>query len=90
MNNLNISQAISLMREGMPVARLDWENDRFIYLVPANEYPAQTEVAKTLAKENGKVPYLEYIAEATDKGIKMYSPTCEDILAEDWITVKLA
>lgn len=87
---MNIGQAVNLLKSGQPIARDKWENDKFIYLVPANEYPAITEVAKSIAKENGKVPYLEYIAMATKEGITIYNPTCDDILANDWRTLQFA
>lgn len=85
---MNLSQAIELMKVGKSVAREGWNDGSFIYLVPANEYPAVTEIAKSIAKENGKVPYLSYIAKATKLGIAMYSPTHEDLLSNDWVQVR--
>jgi len=85
---MNISQAVELMRAGKSVTRESWNDGSFIYLVPANEYPAITDIAKSIAKENGKVPYLEYIARATKLGIAIYSPTCDDILSDDWVPVR--
>lgn len=84
---LDFGSALKLVKEGKKVARAGWNGkDMFIYFVPANEYEAQTEVARKTFGE--KVPYGAYLAMKTAENVVVpyvASQTC--ILAEDWYEV---
>ncbi len=59
----------------------------FAYIVPANIYPAQTEVA--IQTFGQLVPYRSYWALKTAQNdIATWSPSGSDSLAEDWMVVE--
>ena len=46
---MNFGQAIEAAKEGKKVAREGWNgSNMFAYIVPANSYPAQTEMIKSI------------------------------------------
>ena len=72
--------------EAKVVLRLEQKPGMFAYIVPANTYPAQTEIAKAWFGENGMVPYRAYWALKTaQEDVATWSPSGSDSLAEDWI-----
>ena len=85
---LNFGQAVELMKIGAKVARTGWNGKgMFLYHVPANSYPAQTEVAKKAFGE--MVEYGAYIAMKTAQGnVVPWLASQTDVLAEDWEIVE--
>ena len=81
--------AIKAAKEGLKVARTGWSGaGMFAYIVEANSYPAQTDIAKD-AFPSGMVPYREYWALKTAQNdVSTWAPSGSDSLAEDWIVVK--
>ena len=60
----------------------------FIYLVPANNYPAQTGAAKSHFGEDALVPYGAYLAMKTAQdNVVPWLASQTDILATDWEVV---
>lgn len=95
---MNFGQAIEVLKNGERVSRDGWNGKgMFLYLVPANSYPAQTDVAKfywagkeTGTAENGMplVPYGPYIAMKTaQENVVPWLASQTDVLAEDWDVV---
>lgn len=86
----NFGDAILGAREGYKVARSGWNGSgMFTYIVPANSYPAQTEIAKSHFGEGNLVPYREYWALKTaQEDVATWSPSGSDSLANDWCTVE--
>ena len=82
---MNFSQALESLKHGkVRVHRTGWNGkNMFLYLVPANHYPAQTDIAK---QEFGKiVPYGPYIAIKTSQGnVVPWLASQTDLLADDW------
>ena len=85
----NFGDAILAAKEGYRVSRIGWNGSgMFAYIVPANTYPAQTDIALK-AFPDGKVPYREYWALKTAQNdIATWAPSGSDSLAEDWCTVE--
>jgi len=96
---LSFGHAIAAMKAGHKVARAGWNGKgMFLYLVPANAYPAQTEVAKFywcdkegsdrgLQQDTGHilVPYGAYIAMKTaQENVVPWLASQTDMLADDW------
>jgi hypothetical protein len=80
---MNIGGAVLGTQDGHRVCRMSWTDGRFIYYVPANEYPAQTDVAK--AEFGEMVQYNPYFAmKNADGTVSMYTPTVDDLIAQDW------
>jgi hypothetical protein len=83
--HLSFSHALELLKEGRPVTRCGWNGkNMFIYLVPGNEYPAQTEIAKNYFGE--RVPYGPYIAMKTAQEVVVpWLASQSDMLSGDWM-----
>jgi hypothetical protein len=83
---LTFGQAIEAAKQGKKVARKGWNGaGMFAYIVPANSYPAVSEVAKSHFGENAMVPYREYWALKTAQNdVATWSPSGSDSLANDW------
>lgn len=85
---LTFGDAIVLLKEGQKVCRLGWNGKgMFVYLVPANRYPAQTDAAKSFfgSEYGGMVPYNAYLAiKNVDNTVSTWVPSVNDVLAEDW------
>jgi hypothetical protein len=83
---LNFGQALDALKAGARVARRGWNGKHmFVYLVPANRYPAQTAAAKAFFGEAGMVPYNAYLAlKGADDTVSTWAPSGSDALAEDW------
>lgn len=87
--SMTFGQAVEAAKKGCKVARIGWNGSgMFAYLVPANKYPAQTEMIKGVF-ENDMVPYREYWALKTAQNdVAMWAPSGSDSLANDWIIVE--
>ena len=75
------------LKLGRKVMRKGWNGKgMYVYYVPAQSYPAVTEIAK---KEFGTmVPYGAYIAMKTAQGnVVPWLASQTDILAEDWVLI---
>lgn len=78
--------ALKYLKKGSKLARGEWDDDRFLYYVPAASYPSVTDVAKETFGPMTK--YQAYLALAIGDEVIPYSPTTEDVLAVDWILIK--
>lgn len=73
------------------VARAGWNGkDMFLYYVDEGKYPAKSEIARKYWGETALVPYQPYIAMKTVQGtVVPWLASQTDILADDWIVVKV-
>ena len=87
----NFSNALNWLKSGRKVSREGWNGKgMFIYLVPANEYPANGNKNGTMKGvfPGDMVPYGAYIAMKTAQNIVTpWVCSQTDLLAEDWETV---
>jgi len=83
---MDFGNALVALKEGKPVFRTGWNGKgMFVYLVPANSYPVQTEAAKSFFGEGSLVPYNAYLAiKNVDNTVSTWVPSVNDCLAEDW------
>ena len=81
---MNFEDALPLLKDGYKLARQSWNApDQFVYMVGANSYPAQTDVAK--AHFGDMVPYEAYFALKTVRNtVATWVPSVGDLLADDW------
>lgn len=81
----DFSTALDALKNGKRITRVGWNwKGMFAYYVPANEYPAQTDVAKEHIWET--VKYRAYMAIKTAQwDVAVWSPSGSDILESDWI-----
>lgn len=85
-SRFDFGEAIRRLKDGQSVAREGWNGkDMFLYLVPANSYPPNTDAAKEAF--NGElVPYGAYIAMKTAQGnVVPWLASQTDMLEEDWM-----
>lgn len=77
--------AIDALKDGHQVTRTGWNGKgMFVYYVPAQSYPTQTEAAR--ARFGDSVPYAAYLALVTNQGnVATWTPSITDIFANDWI-----
>lgn len=88
MGTVSFSYALDGLKAKLAVKRESWEEGKFMYLVPAASYPAQTGIAKQHFKDS-LVPYDAYIALKEINGrVSFWTPTMSDLLSEDWIVLK--
>lgn len=94
---MNFGQALEALKSGERVARSGWNGKgMFLYYVPSNSYPAQTEAARAYfvdkqppRPENSVsailVPYGAYIAMKTAQdNVVPWLASQTDVLADDW------
>lgn len=83
---MNFGDAIKELKLGKRLQRTGWNGKGlFIYLVPANSYPAQTGAAKEHFGDGAMVPYAAYLAiKNVDETVSTWAPSINDTLAEDW------
>lgn len=92
---LSFGHAVEALKSGKKVARAGWNGKgMWLYLVPANSYPAQTDAAKaywsgrTFHKQDDGtpfVPYGAYIAMKTaQENVVPWLASQTDVLANDW------
>lgn len=92
---LSFGHAIEALKAGKKVARAGWNGKgMWLYLVPANGYPAQTDAAKAYWRGKGGntedtpvpvVPYGAYIAMKTaQENVVPWLASQTDVLADDW------
>ena len=81
---MNFEVALALLKGGDKLARFSWNQaGQFVYMVPANSYPAQTEAAKSHFGD--MVPYEAYFALKTVRDtVVTWVPSIGDLLANDW------
>jgi len=86
--NMTFGDALVMLKDGKRVSRAGWNGKgMFVYLVPANSYPAQTDVARDCFGE--MVPYNPYMAiKNVDDTVSTWVPSVNDALAEDWAVVE--
>lgn len=93
--SLSFGHAIEALKAGNKVARAGWNGKgMWLYLVPANNYAAQTDAAKKYWADKGTgkhasgvpfVPYGAYIAMKTaQENVVPWLASQTDVLAEDW------
>jgi hypothetical protein len=95
--NFNFGDALAALKAGKKVERAGWNGKgMWLYLVPANSYPAQTEAAREYWKDKQPpqaensvspilVPYGAYIAMKTaQENVVPWLASQTDLLADDW------
>ena len=81
---MNFGEALREAKAGKKIQRIGWNGQgMYAYIVPANAYPAITDIA---GKEFGDmVPYRAYWALKTAQNdVATWAPSGSDSLAEDW------
>jgi hypothetical protein len=85
---LSFGHAVEALKTGARLARAGWNSkNQYVYYVPANNYPSQTESAKL--EFGDMVPYRAYLAIKTAQNdVATWVPSISDVLADDWQIVE--
>jgi hypothetical protein len=85
---MNFGEALQAAKAGMKISRQGWNGSgMYAYIVPAQSYPAVTEIAK--AEFGELVPYRAYWALKTAQNdVATWAPSGSDTLSEDWQIVE--
>lgn len=88
-SGMSFGLAVEALKKGERITRQGWNGKgMFVYLVPANSYPAQTGAAKAHFGEGSLVPYNAYLAiKNVDETVSTWVPSINDVLADDWATI---
>lgn len=85
---LDFSDALLMLKKGFKVARKNWNGkEMFIYLVPANKYPASGNTLGTMKGvfKDDLVPYGAYLAMKTAQdNVVPWLASQTDLLSDDW------
>lgn len=84
---MDFGMVLRELKFGKKAYRKGWNGKgMFIYYVPADEYPAKTEIAKEYFGEI--VKYNPYFAIKNVNGtVSTWVPSVNDCLAEDWMVM---
>jgi hypothetical protein len=85
---MNFGEALQAAKDGAKISRVGWNGQgMYAYIVPAQSFPAVTQIAKDEFGE--MVPYRAYWALKTAQDdVATWAPSGSDTLAEDWQIVK--
>lgn len=85
--NMKFGEALDALESGQRVQRSGWNGKgMYLYHVPAQSYPAVTEIARN--EFGSMVPYGAYIAMKTAQdNVVPWLASQTDILAKDWNTL---
>ena len=89
---ITFGEALRFLKLGKRVARAGWNGaNQFVYLVPKNSCPVQTEAVKAYFADVSQVTLRAHLMLKTAQGdIATWAPSCSDVLAEDWLVVDYA
>lgn len=89
-DRMNFGHALEMLKQGKAVSRRGWNGKgMFLYLVPANAYPVQTQIAAKYFGVGSMVPYGAYIAMKTAEGnVVPWLCSQTDALSDDWGVVE--
>ena len=91
-DGLTFGLAIEALKKGLCISRAGWNGKgMFVYLVPADSYPARTPAAKARFGADALVPYNAYMAiKNVNNTVSTWVPSVNDCLSEDWAIVEPA
>lgn len=84
---MSFAGALIFLQSGRKVAREIWTTE-FVYLVPGSKFTVNRAPLNAIYPEGTEVTYRPHIDfKAADGTCGVWSPTMEDILAQDWLEV---
>lgn len=86
---LNFSQALEAIKIGTKMARKEWVNAKFVFLVDGSTFKVSRAPLNKFYPDGHEVTYRAHIDMlGADGSIGTWAPSMVDILAEDWYTVE--
>jgi len=82
-------RALTLLKEGKKVGRIDWKNARFVFLVQGSKFQVNRPPLSEFYPAGTEIVYRPHIDMCgADESIGTWSPSMVDVLAEDWTIVE--
>ena len=82
---MNFSEALTLIKEGKKVGRVEWKNAKAVFLVDGSKFQVNRAPLNKVFSEGTEVTYRPHIDMlGADDTIGTWAPSMVDILAEDW------
>ncbi|WP_417070843.1 DUF2829 domain-containing protein [Niveibacterium terrae] len=88
--HLTFGDAIHFLGQGKKVARAGWDGKgMFLFLVPGSTFKVNRPPLLGIYPEGTDINYRPHIdLKGIDGSISTWNPTCNDVLAEDWLIVE--
>ena len=85
--HMNFGQALELLKKGQKVARMGWNGKgMFLFLVPGSTFKVNRPPLLGIYPEGTEISYRPHIdLKGVDDSVSTWNPTCNDVLAEDWV-----
>ena len=84
-DNLTFSQALVELKNGRRVGRKSWKNAVHVFLVEGSTFEVNRAPLNKYYDEGTKIKYHAHIdVMLIDRTIGTWSPSNEDVLADDW------
>ena len=87
---LTFGDAVHLLKLGHKVTRAGWNGKgMFLFLVPGSQFKVSRPPLLGIYPEGTEINYRPHIDMKTaDGSVSTWNPTCNDVLAEDWMVVE--
>lgn len=80
--------ALNRLKQGVRVARKDWKNIKFIFLVQGSEFKVSRAPLNQFFPDGYDIKYNPHIdVVGTDGSVGVWTPTMYDILSNDWYDI---
>lgn len=88
--SLTFGDAVHLLKLGHKVTRAGWNGKgMFLFLVPGSQFKVSRPPLLGIYPEGTEINYRPHIDMKTaDGSVSTWNPTCNDVLAEDWMVVE--
>jgi len=88
--SLTFGDAVHLLKLGQKVTRAGWNGKgMFLFLVPGSQFKVNCPPLLGIYPEGTEINYRPHIDMKTaDGSVSTWNPTCNDVLAEDWMVVE--
>jgi hypothetical protein len=84
----DFSKALSLIKEGKKVGRIEWKNARFVFLVAGSQFTVSRPPLNQFYPEGTEITYRPHIDMCgSDESIGTWSPSMVDLMNDDWYVV---
>jgi len=87
---LTFGDAVHLLKLGLKVTRAGWNGKgMFLFLVSGSQFKVSRPPLLGIYPEGTEINYRPHIDMKTaDGSVSTWNPTCNDVLAEDWMVVE--
>jgi len=84
----SFSGAFDAIRAGEKVARQEWKNARFVFLVPGSTFQVNRAPLLGIYPEGTEITYRPHIdMVGADGSVGTWAPSMVDLMADDWFIV---